>query len=65
MLTHHHAPDGRLNLRWVETGGPAIQAPTHKGFGGRIIDQMIAQLKGTMSFDWRADGLVCEITLQP
>jgi PAS domain S-box-containing protein len=59
-----HAPDGRLNLRWVEAGGPAIQAPTRKGFGGRIIDQMIAQLKGTMSFDWRADGLVCEITLQ-
>ncbi len=63
-LKWSHAPDGRLNLRWVETGGPAIQAPTRKGFGGRIIDQMIAQLKGTMSFDWLAGGLVCEITLQ-
>jgi PAS domain S-box-containing protein len=63
-LKWSHEPGGRLNLRWVETGGPAIQAPTRKGFGGRIIEQMIAQLRGKTSFDWRPEGLVCEITLQ-
>jgi two-component sensor histidine kinase len=63
-LKWSHEPGGRLNLRWVETGGPAIQAPTRKGFGRRIIEQVIVQLKGKTSFDWRADGLVCEITLQ-
>ena len=56
--------DGRLNLRWTETGGPALQAPTRKGFGRRIIEQMIAQLAGTAHFDWRAEGLVCEIALR-
>ena len=45
-------------------GGPALQAPTRKGFGGRIIEQMIGQLKGKTHFDWRAGELVCEITLQ-
>jgi PAS domain S-box-containing protein len=34
------------------------------GFGGRIIEQVIAQLKGESRFDWRAEGLVCEITLR-
>jgi PAS domain S-box-containing protein len=63
-LKWSHGTDGRLNLRWAETGGPAVQAPTRKGFGGRIIEQMIAQLKGKTHFDWRAEGLVCEITLQ-
>jgi PAS domain S-box-containing protein len=56
--------DGQLKLRWVETGGPPLQAPTRKGFGSRIIEQMIAQLKGTSHFDWRPEGLVCEIALR-
>jgi PAS domain S-box-containing protein len=56
--------DGQLYLRWTEVGGPAIQEPTHKGFGGRIIERMIAQQSGKTRFDWRAEGLVCEITLQ-
>jgi two-component sensor histidine kinase len=37
---------------------------TRKGFGGRIIEQLIAQQKGEIRFDWRAEGLVCEITLK-
>jgi PAS domain S-box-containing protein len=63
-LKWSHETDGRLNLRWAEAGGPPVQAPTRKGFGGRITEQMIAQLKGKTHFDWRAEGLVCEITLQ-
>jgi PAS domain S-box-containing protein len=59
-----HDADGQLNLRWTETGGPPVKAPTRTGFGGRIIEQMIAQLKGESRFDWRPEGLVCEITLR-
>jgi two-component sensor histidine kinase len=56
--------DGQLNLRWSEAGGPAVKAPTRKGFGGRIMEQMIGQLKGKTRFDWNAEGLVCEVTLR-
>ena len=63
-LKWSHDTDGRLHLRWTESSGPKVREPTHKGFGGRIIEQMIAQRSGTTHFDWRADGLVCEITLQ-
>lgn len=60
-----HQADGPLRLHWSETGGPTIEAPpTRKGFGGRIIERMIAQLKGTTKFDWRPEGVVCEITVQ-
>ena len=48
--------DGQLKLRWTESGGPPVQAPTRKGFGGRIIQQMITQLKGTAHFDWQPEG---------
>jgi PAS domain S-box-containing protein len=62
-LEWSHAADGRLRLRWMETGGPVAQEPTRKGLGSRIIEQMIVQQKGKVRFDWREDGLVCEISL--
>jgi PAS domain S-box-containing protein len=63
-LEWSHAADGQLRLRWMETGGPVAREPTRKGIGGRIIEQMIVQKKGKVRFDWRKDGLVCEITLR-
>ena len=63
-LKWSHEATGRLNLRWIETGGPTVEPPARSGFGGRIIQQMIAQLKGESRFDWRAEGMVCEITLR-
>jgi PAS domain S-box-containing protein len=63
VLEWSQGPARQLNLRWSETGGPAVQTPTRMGFGRRIIEQMIAQLKGKANLDWRSEGLVCEITL--
>jgi two-component sensor histidine kinase len=63
-LKWSHEPNGQLHLRWAETGGPAVREPMRKGFGRRIIEQMIVQLKGETRLDWRAEGLVCEITLR-
>jgi two-component sensor histidine kinase len=58
------APDGRLVLRWTETGGPPINPPTRRGFGTRVMESMIrGQAKGEVRFDWRAEGLACEIVL--
>jgi two-component sensor histidine kinase len=62
-LEWSHATDGQLLLRWTETG-PGVQEPTQKDVGSRIIEAMIIPLKGKASFDWRKDGLICEITLR-
>ena len=37
-------------------GGPAVEMPTHQGFGTRIIERMIGQLKGKARFDWLRTG---------
>ena len=59
------ATDGRLVLRWAETDGPLVKPPARRGFGTRVMEGMIrGQLKGEMSFDWRAEGLACEIAIQ-
>jgi len=63
-LQWSHDADGLLKLRWMESGGPAVRPPTRKGFGGRIIEQVIAQQKGKTAFEWRKEGVVCEIAVQ-
>jgi PAS domain S-box-containing protein len=58
------AADGRVVLRWSETGGPPVKPPTRHGFGMRVVDSMICKhLKGEINVDWRAGGLMCEMTL--
>jgi PAS domain S-box-containing protein len=64
-VTWLRATDGYLILHWTESGGPPAKKPTHQGFGISVIEKMIRQqLKGKMHFDWRAEGLACEIVLK-
>lgn len=52
----------QLIITWRESGGPAVAAPTSKGFGSRMIERALAaDLGATVSFDYAADGLVCTI----
>jgi PAS domain S-box-containing protein len=55
--------DGRLVLSWTETGGPPVGAPTRQGFGTRVMARMVQQAKGEISFDWRPEGLACEVVM--
>jgi PAS domain S-box-containing protein len=56
-------PDG-IALSWTETGGPPAKPPTRQGFGTRVMDAMIkGQMKGELRFEWRAEGLACEIAM--
>ncbi|HTO63408.1 MAG TPA: PAS domain S-box protein [Bradyrhizobium sp.] len=63
-LTWSRDENGKLLLRWTESGGPHVQEPERQGFGSRLIERTIGQLGGMTRFDWRPEGLVCEITLQ-
>jgi len=59
------AANDQLILTWTEKGGPAVQAPSHKGFGTRMMERMIRdQHQGELRLDWGAEGLECEIILQ-
>jgi len=59
-----YALNGKLLLRWTETDGPPVKPPSRQGFGTRLLDQVIrAQLNGETRFDWRAEGLACEIEI--
>jgi PAS domain S-box-containing protein len=54
----------QLLLRWSESGGPAVVKPAKSGFGTVAIERMFrGQLGGDIRFDWRSEGIVCEISL--
>jgi PAS domain S-box-containing protein len=60
------ADDGRLHIRWSESGGPRVTPPTRRGFGARVMESMVrSHPNADLRFDWRPDGLCCEVALAP
>jgi PAS domain S-box-containing protein len=63
VSVHWHEQDGVLHLDWEERGGPTVLPPTHKGFGSRLIEQLLLrELGGEVRLDYDAAGLRCGIT---
>ena len=54
---------GSLVLRWTETGGPIVTAPSREGVGGRVMKAMIGQAHGEMRVDWHPAGIACEMVI--
>jgi PAS domain S-box-containing protein len=54
-----------LRIDWEERDGPPIAAPPrHSGFGTMLLQQVVeGQLRGTVRWDWRAEGLACRLAL--
>ena len=60
------AADGMLVIVWTETGGPATKPPSGQGFGTMVVQEIVkGELNGQAHFDWRAEGLICTLTLEP
>ncbi len=50
----------QFQLRWSETGGPAVATPSRRGFGTKLIEQSFAgQLNGDARITYAATGVVC------
>jgi len=69
-------PDGRLEvswrvtegdegkqveLTWRESAGPEVAKPTRVGFGSRLVERSIRDLRGTADVDYAPAGLVCRL----
>jgi PAS domain S-box-containing protein len=53
-----------LDIVWTETGGPRVEKPISRGFGTRsVIASIESQLGGKAEFDWRAEGLICRLSV--
>jgi two-component sensor histidine kinase len=57
------SPKGdQFELRWAESGGPAVVAPVRKGFGARLVEHgLAAQLGGEVQVAYEPTGVVCTV----
>ena len=52
----------QFRLTWAETGGPIVQAPTHRSFGMRLIERsFVSQLEGAARVKFEPAGVVCKL----
>ncbi|MDF9861374.1 CheY-like chemotaxis protein [Methylorubrum pseudosasae] len=55
-----------LVLHWSESGGPAVRAPTRRGFGTTIIERSIPyELQGEAEVRYELTGVEARFTLPP
>jgi two-component sensor histidine kinase len=48
----------RLRLVWTERGGPAVEPPTRRSFGTRMMESLGQQLKGQVQLAYEPDGFI-------
>ncbi|WP_146090128.1 HWE histidine kinase domain-containing protein, partial [Rhodoblastus sphagnicola] len=50
--------DAAFHMRWREDGGPEVVAPTRKGFGQKVMVDMVERaIRGDVTIDYRAAGV--------
>jgi two-component sensor histidine kinase len=69
-------PDGRVQVTWTleaeaarftwkEIGGPKVEPPARRGFGGRLLEVALVPQGGKAERRFESDGLVCELLIPP
>lgn len=53
-----------LHLNWEESGGPPVAPPSKKGFGSRLLEELVVRdLGGAVKLDFDASGLRCTVAV--
>ncbi len=52
-----------LDILWREQGGPPASTPANKGFGSHLIEQTVADWRGSFKPSFEAEGFACTISL--
>jgi PAS domain S-box-containing protein len=52
----------QFELRWQERGGPAVEPPSRRGFGSRLVERGLAQdIAGDVKLTFANSGVTCSI----
>ncbi|ARP95863.1 histidine kinase [Bordetella genomosp. 13] len=57
-------PDGHLSIEWQEYDGPAVVAPSRRGFGTRLMERCVTRdLDGSFDLHYEPHGVRCSIDI--
>ncbi len=66
-IAWHRLPEADSNgveLNWVESGGPAVKVPAHRGFGSMVIERYLSRgLDTKVDLAFPAEGVSCKVLL--
>ena len=51
----------RLNLGWIESGGPVVHEPARRSFGTRLVKVLAKQINGDVILRYEPDGFKYEL----
>ena len=54
----------QLSFKWHESGGPAVSAPNHRGFGTRLLSGALDHFDGKLHMAFEPTGVICTICLR-
>jgi two-component sensor histidine kinase len=54
---------GCVDIAWKETGGPAVTAPSRRGFGSIFLRRLLEGAGGAITVDFATDGVAAAIEL--
>jgi len=52
-----------LAIEWRETGRPIVAAPSHAGFGTRLLSRALGQFGGSAELNFDPSGLICTMNV--
>ncbi|MDV3250322.1 PAS domain-containing protein [Devosia sp. BK] len=59
-------PEKNLVLEWSENGGPAVSAPSRRGFGSRLLDTVVTgELGGQLDVRYEPKGIFARLVIPP
>ena len=53
--------NSHVQLMWMESGGPAVRYPAHKGFGSELFQRALLPFHGRLEPEFMPDGFRCNI----
>ncbi|MGQ0741504.1 MAG: sensor histidine kinase [Alphaproteobacteria bacterium] len=56
------AANGRVEMDWIESGGPIVRSPIHRGFGAALLERALEPFQGYTELQFDVDGLKCRLS---
>jgi PAS domain S-box-containing protein len=55
--------DERILIGWTEEGGPRVEVPSHRGFGSKLLGEILGHAFVTFAHEFNPDGVTCRMEL--